>query len=181
MRRTTETEQDARDEAQSPGSVTVTASDSPAVAASPRARVNGACVNGGWVNLEARAEQVPAARDFVGRMLGRRHPCADTAVLLTSELVANSVRYSGCHRSGEPVTVTVSVQGTVVSIEVTDTTGPTVPQVRAEDGLAEGGRGLRLVEALAATWGYRSDGARTTTWFVCLPLPPPVSWRPASW
>lgn len=128
--------------------------------------------------LEARVDQVPAARAFVRETLGSRHPCADTAILLTSELVANSVRHSDCGRLGQPVLVSVTLRGTGLRIEVSDRTGPTVPVPRSEDdaidghgGMAEGGRGLVLVEALAADWGYERSGTQTTTWFTCLPLP----------
>lgn len=119
--------------------------------------------------LDARTDQVPAARAFVGATLGPWHPCAETAVLLTSELVTNSVRYSGCRRLGQAITVTAVVSGSEVRIEVSDCTGPTVPAVRTEGGMTEDGRGLRLVQALAADWGYWRDGGRTTTWFVCAP------------
>jgi putative transposase len=41
-------------------------------------------------------------------VLGAAHPCLDVAVLLTSELVTNSVRYSGWAVPGGQVAVTVS-------------------------------------------------------------------------
>ncbi|WP_021594410.1 ATP-binding protein [Actinomadura welshii] len=37
------------------------------------------------------------------------------------------------------------------------------PQVKGETG-AEGGRGLKIVEALAEAWGFRTDGDRTIVW-----------------
>lgn len=148
----------------------------------PDATLNG-CVTDRPVRaslaLEARAEQVPAARSFMANALGPLHPCADVAVLLTSELVTNSVRYSGCRHLGQTINVTAVLTASGVRVEVTDCTGPTVPAVRTEGGMAEGGRGLQLVQALAANWGYKRLGGRTTTWFVCARLPPASTCPPS--
>lgn len=122
------------------------------------------------LSLAARADRVTLARSFIEEVLGGRHPCAETAVLLASELVTNSIRHSGSRLLGETITITVIVVDNVVRIEVTDCSGSSVPQVRAGGKMAEGGRGLQLVEALAANWGYWRDDGRTTTWFACTPL-----------
>lgn len=124
--------------------------------------------------IEARVDQVPAARAFVREALGSRHACTDTALLLTSELVTNSVRHSDCGRLGQPILISVMPCGAGLRVEVCDRTGPTVPVPRSEDDaidgdMVEGGRGLLLVNALAADWGYERSGTRTTTWFTCLP------------
>ena len=42
----------------------------------------------------------------------------------------------------------------------------------ADDALAEGGRGLRLVSDLAARWDYRRDAAGLVTWFEVGAEPP---------
>lgn len=123
--------------------------------------------------IDARAERVTVAREFIGEVLGRGHPCVETAVLLASELVTNSVRHSDCCRRGQSITVTAIPQGgRGIRIEVTDISGPTVPAYRTGRGVAEGGRGLQLVQALAANWGYWCDDGLTTTWFTCTPLIP---------
>jgi anti-sigma regulatory factor (Ser/Thr protein kinase) len=117
------------------------------------------------VTLAGRAERAWLARRFVGEVLGSGHPCGDVAVLLVSELFTNSVRHS---RSGAPqatATVTVTVGGGVVRVEVADRSGPGAPRLRLADGDAEGGRGLRLVAALATRWGWWRCGVRTVTWF----------------
>lgn len=44
-------------------------------------------------------------------VLGESHPCNDLAVLLASELVTNSVRYSGSAVPGGLVTVAVTAGG----------------------------------------------------------------------
>ena len=53
----------------------------------------------------------------------------------------------------------------MVRVEVTDRGGPEVPGLRSVGCDAEGGRGLQLVEGLAARWGLRQRGGRTMTWF----------------
>jgi anti-sigma regulatory factor (Ser/Thr protein kinase) len=117
------------------------------------------------VTIARRPERVAVARAFALAVLGRRHPAVETAVLLLSELVTNSVRHSGSGLPGQTVTVTVLREGEVVRVEVIDRSGATVPALRAADSGAEGGRGLYLVDSLAARWGTGQDGDRTTTWF----------------
>ena len=44
--------------------------------------------------------------------------------------------------------------------------GPGVPVLVADAGAeAGGGRGMRLVDALAARWGYERGGGQAVTWF----------------
>ena len=120
---------------------------------------------GGSVTVAGRVECARAVRQFVGGVLGVRHPCRDDAALLVSELFGNSVRHS---RSGEPggtVTVAVTAGGGVVRVEVADRSGAQVPKLHPAGGDAEGGRGLGLVAALAARWGWRRCGSQTVTWF----------------
>ena len=87
-------------------------------------------------------------------------------MLLLSELVTNSVRHSASGLPGRMVTVTILAVGDVTRVQVTDMSGTTVPTLRpGASGLAGGGRGLHLVDALAARWGFEHDGGHTTTWF----------------
>lgn len=119
------------------------------------------------VTIPAVPEQVREARAFVARALGEFHARADLALLLCSELVTNSVRHSGSAVPGGVVTVTVAIAGEVVRVEVTDRCGDGVPVLPAvpADGEAEGSRGLQLVDALSARWGYQRGGGQATTWF----------------
>jgi anti-sigma regulatory factor (Ser/Thr protein kinase) len=117
------------------------------------------------VTLAGRPEQARLARTFVGAVLGTGHPCGDNAVLLVSEIFGNSVRHSASGLPGETVTVAVTAGGGIVRVEVTDRSGPQVPELRAAGGDVESGRGLGLVAALAARWGWRRHGGRTVTWF----------------
>jgi anti-sigma regulatory factor (Ser/Thr protein kinase) len=115
--------------------------------------------------------QVSMAREFVRQVLGDAHPGLERVTLLTSELVTNSVSHSDSRLDGGTVTVTVGTAPDRVRVEVSDGGGPAEPAVCRDDGLAETGRGLRLVEAYALRWGYHRAGPRAVTWFECRPDP----------
>ncbi len=117
------------------------------------------------VTLAGRAERTRVARAFVSGVLGRGHPCGDVAALLVSELFCNSIRYSSSGAPGETVRVAVRAGDDMVRVEVTDRSGPGVPELDPAGRDAEGGRGLQLVAGLAARWGWRRRGERTVTWF----------------
>lgn len=117
------------------------------------------------VMLAGRAERARVARMFVDAMLGPGHPCGEAAVLLVSELFSNSVRHSGSGSAGEAVTVAVVAKMGFVRVEVTDRSGSGIPQLRPASCETDGGRGLRLVAALATRWGWRRRGEQTMTWF----------------
>jgi serine/threonine-protein kinase RsbW len=117
------------------------------------------------VTLAGRAERARVARAFVGGVLGAGHPRGDDAVLLVSELFGNSVRHGGSGLPAETVMVVVEAGDGVVRVEVTDHGSSGVPLPRLADGDAEGGRGLGLVAALAARWGWWRCGGRRVTWF----------------
>ena len=120
--------------------------------------------------LDARASEVPRARQLLGAALTAWHldeDAADTALLLTSELVTNAVRHGR-----PPVHVRAEVsEGGVVRVEVDDASPSPVRQQDPDlDDL--GGRGLQLVEMLSTAWGSRlrdrrHDGERPVkcVWF----------------
>jgi anti-sigma regulatory factor (Ser/Thr protein kinase) len=117
------------------------------------------------VRVAGLVERARVVRGFVGAVLGSGHPCEDDAVLLASELFANSLRHSSSGLPGETVTVTVTARAGAVRVEVADRSGPGVPELRAASKDAEDGRGLGLVARLAVRWGWRRRGGRTVTWF----------------
>jgi anti-sigma regulatory factor (Ser/Thr protein kinase) len=117
------------------------------------------------MTLAGRAERARVARAFVDGVLGPGHPCGDVAALLVSELFANSIRHSGSGAPGETVTVAVKTANDVIRVEVTNLRGPEVPQLRPSGDEAEDGRGLHLVDRLAARWGWLRRGGRMVTWF----------------
>jgi anti-sigma regulatory factor (Ser/Thr protein kinase) len=118
------------------------------------------------VTIPAVPEQVRAARAFVSGALGGSCAHADVVLLLTSELVTNSVEHSGS-AAGGVVTVTVAAGDKVIRVEVAGRGGDGAPVLpRAADGEAESGRGMRLVEALSPRSGYyQRGGGLATTWF----------------
>ena len=126
------------------------------------------------VTLAGRAERARVARAFVDGVLGPGHPCGDVAILLVSELIGNSVRHSGSGDPGETVTVAVRTGDGVVRVEITDRSGPGVPESYPAGRDAEGGRGLQLVAGLAARWGWRRRGGQMVTWFELRYGVPPV-------
>jgi serine/threonine-protein kinase RsbW len=123
--------------------------------------------------IPGQAEQVVRSREFVRVVLGEDHPAGETAVLLTSEIVTNSVLHSASARAGGTVTIAVveipgeAGDGTgLVRVEVTDDGAPNLPVMRTTSEADESGHGLHLVDALAAHWGCRrDDSGTTTTWF----------------
>lgn len=121
------------------------------------------------VTIPAAPDQVQAARAFVAGVLGKSHAHAEVALLLASELVTNSVRHSGSAAAGGVVTVTVAAGDEVVRVEVTGRSGdgvPVLPPASADaDYEGESGRGMLLVDALSARWGYQRGGGLATTWF----------------
>src|SRR5271156_6373826 len=115
------------------------------------------------VTLAGLAERARVARVFVAGVLGPGHPCGDDATLLVSELFGNSVRHSRSGAAGGTVTVAVSAGDGLIRVEVSDRSGPEVPELCPAGRDAEGGRGLQLVAGLAARWGWRQHSERTVT------------------
>jgi anti-sigma regulatory factor (Ser/Thr protein kinase) len=81
------------------------------------------------------------------------------AVLLVSELVTNALLHA---RSAPSVEVTYGVG--VIRCDVIDNS-PLVPRRRHYANDAVTGRGIALVEALAARWGSERDGVGKRVWF----------------
>ena len=76
------------------------------------------------------------------------------------------LRHSGSAVPGGLVTVTVAAGEDVVRVEVTDRCAASVPVLLPPaGGEAEGNRGMRLVEELAARWGYERGAGQAMTWF----------------
>ncbi|MER5473000.1 ATP-binding protein [Streptomyces sp. NPDC002685] len=109
-------------------------------------------------------------RDLRRRMTewGLEHACEDV-LLVTGELIANALEH------GRPpvrvvLTETRSDEGRRLRIEVTDAgTGPDVGRVRAtwrhpSFSLADGGRGLLIVDTLAENWGDEPTAEGHTVW-----------------
>lgn len=86
---------------------------------------------------------------------------ADTAVLLTSELVTNAVT----HGRGI-VTLSIDCSSEFVEVAVGDD-APDAPVVQPDRPLAVGGRGMRMTAAMSSAWGVapREGQAGKVVWF----------------
>ncbi|GIH79561.1 ATP-binding protein [Planobispora longispora] len=118
------------------------------------------------VTLRGVPESVAVARHRAMELLGEGHPAFEDVVLLVSEVVTNSVVHSGSAGGGR-VAMTLAVEAGTVTVEVRDAgSADSVPRVRIAPD-EEGGRGMFLVDLLAARWGVRQDGSRgpRTVWF----------------
>jgi len=129
----------------------------------------GAGLPGGEVvrRLPGVLESAHAARDFIRAVLAGAAPAvADDAELCVSELVANAVAYTRSGRPGGWVTVAVQAGPGAVLVRVRDQGSHGGPALASDVlSLAEHGRGLRIVAALADEWGSHPDGAGRVTWF----------------
>ena len=80
----------------------------------------------------------------------------DDVELLISELVTNGFK----HGAGQKITFRLVLGADVLVLEVDDGSHA-LPQLRDTGPDALSGRGLFIVDALAASWGVSSDGTRT--------------------
>ena len=106
---------------------------------------------------------VPVARRHVRDALGLHGlgEFAQDAAIITSELVANTVQHAcgnGAARIG--VTLTCAGNPAAVTVVVSDSCSQGPVRRDASPG-SEQGRGLQIVEALSARWGWRyEDGGK---------------------
>ncbi|MGV9403768.1 ATP-binding protein [Streptomyces sp. NPDC003667] len=85
----------------------------------------------------------------------------EAAQLCVSELVANVITHVG---PGTPTTLTVSMRGTHLHIEVHDPDTRGLPTLTAPTDDAETGRGMTLVAAMSDRWGVQLLPDRKVTW-----------------
>ncbi len=104
-------------------------------------------------------ESVPVARLHVRTALGFHGlgEYADDAEIITSELVANAVQHVRGD-GAETIRVTLAHAGSPaeVTVVVSDSS-PDGPVRRDTPADGEQGRGLQIVEALSAHWGWRQE------------------------
>jgi anti-sigma regulatory factor (Ser/Thr protein kinase) len=100
------------------------------------------------------------ARRFVLELLGGWGclDLADDALLVTSELATNAVRYSG-----SDFTVSLSRRDDGVTVVVGDSS-PAAPRPRIFAEWETGGRGLHLVDESAQQWGHRAVDDGRLVW-----------------
>jgi anti-sigma regulatory factor (Ser/Thr protein kinase) len=110
-----------------------------------------------------------AAREFAGQILrGWGLPVlVDDAAVIVSELVTNALRHGGGAMNGaahEDVELILWRRSGQVVCAVTDP-GTGTPVLVRPDPFGEAGRGLHVVQALSATWGWtRLGGSRKAVW-----------------
>jgi len=110
------------------------------------------------IRLDPAGESVATARGFVDDCLARwgLTDQADDVQLIVGELVTNAIQHSR-----GPVTLAIGRRPDRIVVQVQDPS-PEPPEQEPSDVLADSGRGLLLVESLAADWGTTPtpDGKR---------------------
>jgi anti-sigma regulatory factor (Ser/Thr protein kinase) len=110
----------------------------------------------------SREPQAPAAaRHFVADVLeglGYSPSLLEVAKLVVSELATNAVIHA-C----SPFSVQIRPSASSVRLSVRDGSRAR-PSIRHDDGLAISGRGLRLIDTLAADWGVEIAQDGKTVW-----------------
>jgi len=105
-------------------------------------------------------ESVPIARRRVQAALGLHGlgEFTEDAEVITAELVANAVQHA-CEDGTKAIGVILTHAGipAAVTVAVSDCS-PQVPVRRDTPAGSEQGRGLQIVEALSAHWGWRCGG-----------------------
>jgi anti-sigma regulatory factor (Ser/Thr protein kinase) len=103
---------------------------------------------------------VPVARRRVRAALGSHGlgEYADDAEIITSELVANAVQHA-CDNDTTTIGVTLTHAASTAALTVTvSDSSPDRPIRRGTPPGSEQGRGLQIVAALSAHWGWRREG-----------------------
>ena len=130
----------------------------------PDGRVNGGEPAEAAIPIGAQAPSV--ARSVIAQWLaGHVAPSVlETALLLVSELVSNSIRHSGVPE-GEDVLVRVHLWQDGFRLEVEDPGRNGVIAPQPPDLLRGGGMGLQLVQTLSERWGVtRAAEGPTCVW-----------------
>ncbi|MFC1408516.1 ATP-binding protein [Streptacidiphilus sp. N1-12] len=124
--------------------------------------------HGDRLDLTAAAGAVGRGRDFAEQILLRlgwlptgeptARRTADDVLLLVSELVTNA-----CRHGAAPYRLLLRATGDGLRIEMTDA-GSHLPVVGPDQPAVPGGFGMRLIAALADTWGVIEHPHGKTVW-----------------
>jgi anti-sigma regulatory factor (Ser/Thr protein kinase) len=125
--------------------------------------------------VDADPGQVRPVRDWIRAAINRHDSPVDPdeAALVISELYTNSVMHGP---EGGRVLVGYCLWPAGARIVVCDGGGLTAPQVRRDAGPGEGGRGLQIIQAVAAQWdSFRVPRARVVWCDLGEPLHAPTA------
>lgn len=116
-----------------------------------------------WVLPKESSSPALARRHLRSAGTGLPRDLLEIALLLTSEIVTNAVKYGG-----DRIVLSITEEPELLRVEVHDD-GSRVPHLGAAENHAIGGRGLLLVESLAHEWGTAPGRGRTppgkSVWF----------------
>jgi signal transduction histidine kinase len=114
-----------------------------------------------YLELAAALDAPRRAREAIRAQIGSRLSAARRSALLTivSELVANSVK----HGPGRPIHVNLTVSEDGAVLGRVEDGGRGRVAVREGVNPAEGGMGLRVVDAFTDRWGV--EAGTTNVWF----------------
>lgn len=126
------------------------------------------------ITLAPVPESAKAAREFTAATLRTWHldSLVPDAVLIASELVTNAIDHGG--QAGAPLELSWAYQAGQLTCVVTDRAAEP-PVMAAADTGAESGHGLRIVGAIAASWGWTMLGSGAKAVWAALPLPAPAA------
>jgi serine/threonine-protein kinase RsbW len=110
-------------------------------------------------------ESVPTVRRLV-RLILAHSPRVDDMELIVAELVTNAITHTPSGQEGGTFTITIRQRPGQARLEVADLgTARWRPALAKGDGMAEHGRGLEIVAALADDVGYGvSNGYSRFSW-----------------
>lgn len=114
-----------------------------------------------------QSASVRQSREFVRGVLGEGWPGLDDVLVMVSEIASNAIRHTASGDDGW-FDVTVSVTGRTARVAVADRGSSSEPRIPDESGdpdVPTGGRGLRIVDTLAARWGHGGDELGRVVWF----------------
>ena len=115
------------------------------------------------VDLGVHPSQAGRARRLITAQLAAwriNGEASAMTVLLVSELVTNAMRHGR-----DPIRMLAGTTPSGLRVEVYDGNGDVFPAIRDLRPDAPGGRGLRLVDALADRWGAVAAADGKCVWF----------------
>lgn len=115
------------------------------------------------VKIAADAEGLAHAREFTRHQLQRWgvETATDDVISVVAELTGNALRHTAAASEGTWLALGTSPR-TVVCVVLDPSPRQPAPQVA--DSLSTAGRGLNVVAALSATWGWSPQGRGKAVW-----------------